>query len=157
MADPPKDWKGCTTVRPFAVVGEEQAVAVCAEPGCPEHVDRGRCEKHRKVQMRDASRRRNRQAEGTTVFRYNTRAWRTARRQQLRQSPECVCGTSADVVDHVIPRRLLLAAGIADPDTPAWLQSLCKLCHDRKTQTVDVPILRQLDAGADPLDLVDRY
>jgi hypothetical protein len=56
-------------------------------------------------------------------------------------------------VDHVIPRRILVAAGVANPDADAWLQSLCRSHHSTKTQLVDVPLLRRLAAG-EPADLL---
>ncbi len=58
------------------------------------------------------------------------RKWQALRAAHLQGQPLCVeCGTLATVVDHIEPHRgneqLLF--------DPANLQSLCRVCHGRKT------------------------
>ena len=88
---------------------------------------------------------------------YSTTAWRTTRAQQLDAHPTCAtCGAAGHHVDHLIPRRILVAAGIHTPDTPQWLQTLCASCHNSKTATTDTPLLARLVAGENPTHLADE-
>lgn len=85
---------------------------------------------------------------------YSTQAWRQPAREWLKHNPTCIdCGNPSTQRDHTPPRRLLIAAGIHEPDHPRWWVPRCGPCHSRKTQTIDVPLLRRLDAGepAQPL------
>lgn len=78
---------------------------------------------------------------------YDDPAWRITRRIYLAHHPNCWCGTAATDVDHIVPRRILLAADIEHPDHPRWLQSLCHRHHSMKTARVDQPLLRRLRRG----------
>ena len=61
--------------------------------------------------------------------RYQSKAWRKARRVYLSHHPVCkYCGKLAAVVDHILPVRH--GGGFWDSDN--W-QPLCKRCHDRKS------------------------
>lgn len=100
----------------------------CAEPGCTELVERGRCATHKPVPHGPT--------EVRTRYRGNdwwgqgsTHRWRKVRAVQLAHHPNCAhCGSLAEVVDHIIPRSL----GGAMYD-PANHQSLCVPCHDVKS------------------------
>ena len=60
--------------------------------------------------------------------------WPAIRDAVLREEPfcRCGCGRRSEVVDHISPRRVEIAAG-RDPNRRANLQALAKVCHDRKT------------------------
>lgn len=121
------------------------AVTVCAEPGCPELVNGGRCPRHRRTRRRGP-------------LPYDTAQWQHRRATYRARHPRCACGcgrASTDV-DHIIPRRILVAAGIHDPDHDRWLCALAHSCHSQKTQTVDRPLLAALTAGAEPDDLAEQ-
>jgi 5-methylcytosine-specific restriction protein A len=97
----------------------------CAQPGCPNLVESGRCADHdRKRQYyRDHPR-------GSSTAQGYGQRWRRARARFLRAHPLCVrCGAVATVVDHKVPHR-------GNPtlfwDEANW-QSMCKPCHDAKT------------------------
>jgi 5-methylcytosine-specific restriction endonuclease McrA len=48
--------------------------------------------------------------------------------------PICIqCGAPTKIADHRIPRDVLIARGVANPDAWEWLQPLCQTCHNRKT------------------------
>ena len=130
---------------------------VCPTPGCPHLIGPGSpCpDGHGAKKIRDASRRRR--AEGRGADHYSTSRWMTRRATFLRANPACVdCVAPASDADHVPPRRILLAAGVNDPDVPTYLQPRCHPCHSRRTQLVDVPLLRRLDAGDDPALLANE-
>ena len=103
------------------------ARTVCAEPGCPTVVDRGRCDQHRRGDQRGPR------------FRYGGRRWRRIRAQFLAANPACLdCGGSATVADHApVSRRELIARGEAHPDAHRHLQPRCASCHSRRTVAVD--------------------
>lgn len=65
---------------------------------------------------------------------YDGKFWRKNRNLHLAKNPECVsCGKSAQVVDHIIPRK-------RRPDlfwNPDNWQSLCHACHNIKTAMGD--------------------
>ena len=114
------------------------ALTLCLEAGCPNLVKRGRCPEHR---------RRPRRKNQT----YSTHQWRTTRARYLTTHPTSLCcGAPTEDVDHIIPRRILQAAGIHNPDADRWLQPLCKRHHSVKTATIDTPMLRRLNAGEPP-------
>lgn len=86
---------------------------------------------------------------------YNSKAWQTLRKHQLRKEPLCrYCADrglvkSAGVVDHIKPHRgdevLFFDEGN--------LQSLCKSCHDGTAQVKDnAGYVRGCDASGLPLD-----
>lgn len=60
--------------------------------------------------------------------------WRTRiRKDQLDREPFCrICGQPGLIADHIIPRRKLLADGVADPDAEYRLQTLCRKCDNKK-------------------------
>lgn len=112
-----------------------RALKVCSSPGCPELVERGRCEQCRA----EAEQRR-----GTAAQRgYGTRH-RRFRAGVLRRDPLCVC----DDQDHEHGPRCLVPSTVADhhprsrrelerlgldPNDPQYGRGLCKQCHDRHT------------------------
>lgn len=67
---------------------------------------------------------------------YSSRRWRSVRLYHLQRNPLCKnCHDvsiikGADVVDHIQPIR---QGG--DPYNELNLQSLCKVCHDKKSRT----------------------
>lgn len=99
----------------------------CAEPGCVELTDKGRCAAHKPV--RAPQERRTRYRGNEWWGEGSTSRWRRLRAVQLATHPDCAqCGQPANEVDHVIPRSL----GGAMYDT-ANHQSLCTSCHREKT------------------------
>lgn len=120
----------------------------CAQPGCKELVERGRCPKHTKLK-RERERRYyvgssnghgQLTHEAPTEPRYYPpvhygRRWQRVAKQYLADHPFCVtCQqeghvTIATQCDHVIPHR-------GDPalfwDPENW-QPLCRPCHSAKT------------------------
>src|SRR5690554_1159232 len=98
-------------------------------------------------------RKRSRARNPRTDAAYASTSWRTTRRIYLSKHPHCqhpTCTRTAEDVDHIIPRRILVAAGINNPDHERWLQALCHPHHSSKTRTTDKPLLARLDAGEDP-------
>jgi 5-methylcytosine-specific restriction enzyme A len=64
---------------------------------------------------------------------YDSPEWKALRKAQLQRQPMCVvCGASGKwmVADHVTPVRL--GGGFYDINN---LQTLCKKCHQRKSQS----------------------
>lgn len=101
---------------------------VCAQPGCPALTDTTRCPTHTRAR-RAATRRQYRRND------YGPE-WPRVRRRQLAAEPTCRhCGTTATVVDHIVPIHHF--ADRRSAHDPANLQSLCAPCHNRKTATVD--------------------
>ena len=103
---------------------------VCAEPGCPNIVEKGRCEAHQRA-TRTVQRR---FYAGTKGISYGRR-WRSARVAFLALQPLCVACqakgyiTPATDVDHIEPHR-----GDYERfwDHTNW-QPLCHACHSSKT------------------------
>lgn len=105
----------------------DTALKPCAYPGCPRLVARGYCDIHRRCQP-DYHKPDHQRL-------YNTARWKQLRRRQLAYQPWCAdCLTEgyyvqATDVDHVKPHkgdeRLFYDANN--------LQSLCHVCHSRKT------------------------
>jgi 5-methylcytosine-specific restriction protein A len=105
----------------------------CAYPMCPELVDNGYCDRHRKLKSIYNERR------GTAAERGYGSRWQKARKTYLAHHPFCVeCQKAgkvepATVVDHRIPHK-------GDPvlfwDENNW-QGLCKRHHDIKTAKED--------------------
>jgi 5-methylcytosine-specific restriction endonuclease McrA len=88
---------------------------------------------------------------------YTTEAWRRRRQSFLKRHPRCIrCGDLATEVDHIVPRRILVALEIHDPDADQFLQPLCGSDHARKTRTVDQLILRRWEQGEDPQALAEE-
>lgn len=87
---------------------------------------------------------------------YSTDEWRRRRLAYLRTHPTCWCGATATEPDHVVPRQLLVALGIHDPDDEQWLQPLCKPHHSRKTKLIDQPLLRRWRNGGDAQTLAEE-
>ena len=83
--------------------------------------------------------------------------WPRRRARFLRRNPACTdCAARAEVPDHVPPRRLLVALGVADPDDDIWLQPRCIPCHDTKTARLDKALLARWRDGEDPQALADE-
>ena len=101
----------------------------CTYPGCPQLTDGGRCAAHRRQQKREIDERR----PSSSLRGYDAK-WQRARRFYLAEHPLCIlCGRRATVVDHIRPHR--------GDDELFWnefnWQSLCKACHDTKTNRED--------------------
>lgn len=134
----------------------KRAPTVCARPGCPALTAGTYCPTHTAETQRNASRQR-RAEQGTQV--YDTHAWQVVRHRYRRDHPHCRhpdCTEPTAHVDHIVPRRLLLAAGVTEPDDARWLQPLCEPHHNAKTQRTDVPLLHRLDQGDDPTELAEE-
>ena len=97
----------------------------CAQPGCAELVERGRCAAHQREAYRQQDARRgSRQARGSG------RAWDRLRLLILdRDQWLCQACRRRDAceVDHIV------AKADGGSDAPSNLQSLCSDCHGLKT------------------------
>ena len=89
---------------------------------------------------------------------YSTAEWRKRRAHYLQAHFTCACGCGgqATEVNHRVPRRMLMALGIHDPDHARWLQALTHSCHSRTTRMVDVPLLERWRAGEDARKLAQE-
>jgi 5-methylcytosine-specific restriction protein A len=107
-----------------------QLLRVCSTPGCPELTREGRCDTH-ETEARQAS---DAQRPSSAERGYGAR-WRRVRARFLAAHPTCVlCGRRSEVPDHwPRTRAKLVAAGVADPDAPAYLRALCTRCHNSET------------------------
>lgn len=132
--------------------GPRRALRPCAVPRCPELVRAGRCAAHRRAEERSSD-----AARGSAPRRGYGHRWRARRAAFLARHPDCVsCGAPASVPDHVVPRRELVAAGVADPDADQWLQALCASCHGAKTVRRDGGFGREKVPFARPGETVMR-
>lgn len=106
----------------------------CTKPGCPNLVSKaGLCPAHLAEQRNAYNRVRRRKRDPVDVL-YATAGWRAKRAHHLRREPLC---------RHCYAEGLLVAAVLVDHIVPAkdggafWddanLQSLCNLCHERKS------------------------
>ena len=123
----PRSWSGPC---PGLAFGKEQVMAYalrspCSYSGCPAlAVERGRCARHR----RPPEQQYNYDRGPSTEQGYGWR-WQQMRRGWLRDNPDCVvCGSTANTVDHIIPRSR------GGPDDESNLQSMCRHCHNVKRQ-----------------------
>lgn len=107
----------------------------CIVPGCAGWAEGGaRCPAHES--RRQAQRQAERAAAAaaydakrdTSSARGYGQAWRRARRDYLREHPECErCGHPARMVHH---RRPIRSGGAVLPEA-GGLESLCWACHER--------------------------
>lgn len=100
----------------------------CSTPGCPGHTaDGGRCARCRGTRLFVE------RAGDAEV--YTRRPWRARRLEYLADHPFCLlCRAPATVPDHYpVSRRVLVAAGVADPDADERLRPLCARCHNSST------------------------
>ena len=99
----------------------------CRQTGCWGLVTSrdGLCEKHRKAQHRQYSKRRTDKAATRT---YQTKRWRELRSAHLADNPFCArCGAFGEVVHHIREHG-------GDPALaydPTNLETLCTACHNR--------------------------
>lgn len=104
------------------------ALAVCAEPGCPELVSEGRCEAHKPHYRRSHD-----------VSAGLRRRWARTSRAYLEEHPYCECIECAQLPPLVRPKATEVdhrdALGIAGPRAFDWsnLQAMTKSHHSRKT------------------------
>lgn len=102
-------------------------VKLCTVPRCGlVAAYKGRCRTHARAY--------NRQSHPNKRV-YNSTKWKRTRERQLFDHPLCQCGAIATDVDHVTPIE-------AGGDVWAWsnLQSLCQICHGRKTRDEQVAV-----------------
>lgn len=133
-----------------------RALTVCSTAGCPVLTESGACDEHRRTRKRNEARRRRASGDPSMSV-YNTDDWRNRRRAFLKRHPTCIrCGATATEVDHIVPRRILVALEIHDPDADQFLQPLCQSDHARKTRTVDQLILRRWEQGEDAQSLAEE-
>jgi 5-methylcytosine-specific restriction enzyme A len=137
-----------------------RALQVCATGGCPELVERGHCDTHRRARRRTQAQARRAQGDpsmgGGRNGAYRGK-WPTRRAAFLAKHPSCVdCGAPATEPDHVPPRQLLVALGINDPDDDQWLRPRCKADHSKVTASRDKPLLARWEAGEDPAVLAEE-
>lgn len=116
----------------------------CAEPGCRELVDGGRCGAHTRTHEQQ------RRPAWVTAF-YSSTAWKKVRAMKRARDPLCEdcsergVGTIATEVDHVVPLmvRRDLALELSN------LRSLCSSCHAAKTRR-GAPVESSGAAGTAP-------
>lgn len=110
------------------VIMANKALKPCAFPGCPELTKGKFCFRHRPKEQR-------RTDEAVWRRWYFAKKWRERSKLHLLQEPFCrECAkrgvrTRATEVDHIIPHR----GDRTLFDDDANLQSLCHLCHSKKT------------------------
>lgn len=114
----------------------------CTIPGCGDRPapGRSRCPDHER--STDAAR-------GSPAARGYDARWRGISARYLARHPFCVdCGQPATTPDHdPVPRRVLVAQGVPDPDADQYLRARCTPCHSRKTVAVDGGLGRPVGAG----------
>jgi 5-methylcytosine-specific restriction protein A len=103
-------------------------VRVCSEPGCPELVDKGKCEAHRL-----AARKRSDRSRPSSSQRGYDAKWRRTRAAFLRAHPICEdpsgCIERATDVDHIDG----LGPNGPRGHDPTNLKALCHPHHSQKT------------------------
>jgi 5-methylcytosine-specific restriction protein A len=107
----------------------------CRYPNCPELVESGYCERHKKEHNR------SKRNSNEWVDLYNSTRWRKARKAFLNEHPLCAeCArqsrlTTAKVVDHVQDHKGDLGLFWSEDN---W-EALCVTCHNRKTMLTNRP------------------
>lgn len=105
-----------------------RAPTACRRPGCRGLVRGGVCSVCGDLRRITAAEHDERRGDATERG-YDAR-WRRLRKMHLAAEPLCrMCGRPADLVDHITPIRD--GGERLDDDN---LQSLCRSCHDEKTQ-----------------------
>ena len=120
----------------------------------PPGVTGARCPTCRKKRTRTTNA--NRRARGDHW--YDSPAWRRTRTDILTRHPTCqYCDNAkSEHADHVPPRRILLAAGIHQPDHPRWLIAACARCHNTATARIDSKLAQQLANGTPATHLAEQ-
>lgn len=107
-----------------------RAPGTCGAPGCDVETYNARCPEHTRERRRSSD-----PEAGVRAARYGRR-WRSGPRVVvLARDPLCThCGLAAsEVADHWPVERVdLLAAGIPDPDDPAYLVGACRPCANSR-------------------------
>lgn len=134
-----------------------RAPSPCATPGCPTLTPAPHCPEHTRATRRNQAKQRRAQGDEAMDI-YSTPQWRRRQHRYLKHHRWCACGCGqpATQADHVVPRRLLVALGVHDPDHDRWLQPLTRSCHSTKTHTIDVTLLRRWEAGEDAATLAEE-
>lgn len=107
----------------------QRALKPCAYHGCPTLVRSGYCSMHRSMRSAEVN-----YHDRESQRLYSTVRWQRRREQQLSNQPwceECLRSniyTPATDVDHVLPHK-----GNENIFFTGEVQSLCKVCHSRKT------------------------
>ena len=66
------------------------------------------------------------------------------------------CGWACDLeIDHVYPRKTLLAMGI-DLNDPDWWQCLCHHCNNKKNAIEGLPKLDPIELTAEELEILNK-
>ena len=108
----------------------------CKQPGCPNLVTRGFCERHA-ARNRDRFRELDTRVPPERRAFYRSRAWTEASRQHRINEPLCrrckekgrvTCG---ELAHHNPPLEELLAAGL-NPLDDRYLETFCFNCHQRE-------------------------
>ena len=94
----------------------------CRKPGCNAIVSKGFCEAHKP-----------RGRTGSKNPFYGSAAWKKLRAWHITtQEPLCrMCGAAGEVVDHVV--EIGTDGGGCDPLDASNLQTLCRKCHEAKS------------------------
>lgn len=113
-----------------------RALRPCSRPGCPELVESGACEAHRRERSRTKARARNRDGDRREALRfYNSAKWHRIRAAKLRRDPLCeTCEEDGSVVEATEVDHI---DGDRENNDRGNLRSQCKPCHSRKTVLQD--------------------
>lgn len=102
----------------------------CSRPRCPNLVDfpNRLCRKHRRKVWRQRAKEYVASNPKEWAF-YNSKIWLAERKEHLLENPFCVvCGTFAEMVDHIIPIRIDWERRLDRTN----FQSMCHACHHKK-------------------------
>lgn len=107
----------------------------CKQPGCPELVQSGYCDKHQKNVVTESPFRSldTKKTDEERSF-YSSSAWTRVSKLFRISHPFCAeCEqsgiiTASDMVHHVVSRDDLVARG-DNPLSWRWLEALCNSCH----------------------------
>lgn len=123
-------------------------------PTCPALITDGRARCSTCMATKNRENARARRAAGAHW--YDSKEWRRTRIAVVKGRHCADCNQPASEADHVVPRQILVAVGVHDPDHMRWCIGRCKPCHARKTRLVDDSLLRRLRAGEDPQLLAEE-
>jgi 5-methylcytosine-specific restriction enzyme A len=103
----------------------------CPYPGCPAKIpaEAKHCDEHKRMISKEYE-----ASRGSSYARGYRKRWDLVAKAHLMKYPECVkCGRPAEEVDHIKPHK--------GDQRLFWdaknMQSLCKVCHSRKTAEED--------------------
>lgn len=115
---------------PALTVGDNMArrlLTFCLTPGCPERVESGRCDKHKRVVSREYH------AQESQKF-YQKREWKALSLRFRQANPLCAtCLKAGRIVESQVVDHIISIKNGGDEWEEANLQALCVPCHNAKT------------------------